>query len=112
VELFIPWEEVEGVQVNPGRGTVEVRVRDPIRLRETTGWVRRAWMTIGGLAGKKTISINPGFLGLKKPELMDLIEEAQIAFESAKLRFGPRETQALPEGAGSEGGGPDRIEPE
>jgi hypothetical protein len=102
VELFIPWEEVEGVQVNPGRGTVEVRVRDPIRLRETTGWVRRAWMKIGGLSGKKTISINPGFLGLGKPELMDLIEEAQIAFERTKLGFGPRGTRALSEEAVSE----------
>jgi hypothetical protein len=97
VELFIPWEEVEGVQVNPGRGTVEVRVKNPQRLRRTTGWVRRVWMMIGGLAGKKTISINPGFLGLKKPELADLVEEGLIAFERSNLGFGSEGRPALPE---------------
>lgn len=104
VELFIPWEEVEGVQVNPGRGTVEVRVRDPISLRRTPGWIRRLWMEIGGLTGKKTISINPGFLGLKKPELTDLIEEALFAYERSRLGFVLGGAGALSPGVGPDAG--------
>jgi hypothetical protein len=53
-------------------------------------------MTIGGASGKKTISINPGFLGLKKPELTDIIEEAFIAYERSMLGFGPGKAGALP----------------
>lgn len=98
VGLFIPWEEVEGVQIAPGRRTVELRVRDPVRLRQTTGWVRRFWMVVGGLAGKKTISINPGFLSLKKHELTDIIEEGLFAFERSQLGFGSEEGQALLDG--------------
>ena len=87
VELFIPWNEVSGIQISPGRRTVELGVRDVARIRRNTGWIRRIWMLVGGLAGKRTISISPGLSGLKKQDFADLIETALLAYEGSQLEI-------------------------
>ena len=86
--LFIPWTEVEGIQPTISRKMVEIRVRDLDQVRKDTGWVRRFWLGIRRLWGKKTIPILTGMLGLEKSELSQLIERGMIAQERRELGFG------------------------
>ncbi|MGD2122993.1 MAG: hypothetical protein PVJ76_14665 [Gemmatimonadota bacterium] len=103
--LFIPWTEVEAVQPTIGKKMLEVRVRDLDQTRRRAGWVRRVWLGIRRLWGKKTIPIFIGMLGVEKDQITDLIENGMVAqerkelgFSAAPLELGPEDPE--PESAG------------
>ena len=89
-KLFIPWDEVRGIEISRTRQTLEVEVRDMLRIRENTDWPRRIWMLLGRVFGKKTVSIDPALFGLKKEELKEQVDEAQFEHERSALGFPPR----------------------
>ena len=95
-ELFIPWSEVIGPQPTFGQKMVEVEVRDLDRLRTNAGRIRRASLTLRRLRGKKTVPIFLGFLGLKKSDLTEALENGLIAFERVQFGCSPESSRVLP----------------
>jgi hypothetical protein len=87
--LFIPWVEVEDVHPTIGKKMLEVRVRDLNQTRMRTGWLRRSWLALRRLWGKRTVSIFLGALGLEKEDLSRMIEDGMIASERRELGFSP-----------------------
>ena len=86
--LFIPWSEVEDVHSTIGkRGYLEVRVRDLDQTRRRTGWVRRSWLGLRRLMGKRSVSIFIGMLGVEKKDLSRMLEDGMIASERKELGF-------------------------
>ena len=71
-------------------GTLEIR--DLALLRKRASPLRRLWMVLGGLTGKRTISIfpmEPGFMGSARRPIVEAIDTALDAWEREQLGLGP-----------------------
>lgn len=83
--LRIPWEDVVDISTPQLTGSVEIAVRESAEIEKKAGPVRRLWMSVRRLAGRRTISIKPTFLGLKRHELEGRLKAALYEFEHAQI---------------------------
>jgi len=84
--LHIPWESVTGVSNSRwGGGSVELHVRNARELGRRAGIARRLWMRLGHLLGKRTVSVTPTLLGLRKGELKETLDEILLRLERTQL---------------------------
>ena len=83
--LRIAWEDVVDISTPQLTGSVEIAVREWEEIKKSVGPIRKLWMSMRRLAGARTISIKPTFLGMKRHELESRLKAALYEFEHAQI---------------------------
>ena len=88
-DVHIHWDEVLSVSPSLWWGSVEVEVRNLEEIADRSDWRRRLALRAWALVGKRSISITPVMLGIKKKPLCARIDAGLLVAERKAMGLIP-----------------------